>query len=114
LIVKPGDMTFDEMVAESKGPTLVIPRTWYTYPTRYGGRQFSSSNRATSYIVEKGELVSVAPNAFKMSGDMSLLLNGVEGISKETKVGTTWAATSAYIVPWIKTTGFKVEKPREN
>lgn len=113
LIMRPGDVTYDEMVAEAKGPTLVIPRTWYTYPTRFGGTQFSSSNRATSFIIEKGKAIPVAPNAFKLTGDIRKMLDNVTSVGKETKVATTWAASSSYMVPHLATSGLRVEKPQE-
>jgi PmbA protein len=114
LILKTGDVTFEEMVAEAKGPTLVIPRTWYTYPTRFGGTQFSSSNRATSFIIEKGKAIPVAPNAFKITGDISVFLKNVAAVGKDVKVATTWSASSAYIVPYVASKGFRVEKPQED
>jgi PmbA protein len=110
LVMEPGDVTYDELVEDSKKPTLVIPRTWYTYPTRFGGTGFSSSNRSTSYLIDGGKLVSVGPNAFKLSGDVSEFLKGVEAVGRDVKVATTWAASSAYIVPYVKSKGFRVER----
>lgn len=115
-VMKPGDMTVEELVEKSRemrGPTLLIPRTWYTYPLRVGGTGFSSSNRSTAFIFDKGELVPVAPNAFKLIGDVAEMLKGVFGVGKDAKVATTWAASAASIVPHIATTGLRVEKPRE-
>jgi PmbA protein len=113
LIMKTGDVTYEEMIEDAKGPTIVIPRTWYTYPTRFGGTQFSSSNRATSFIIEKGKAIPVAPNAFKLTGDISVFLKNITAVGKQTKVATTWAASSSYIVPYVASKGFKVEKPQE-
>ena len=108
--IEPGDMSLDEMVEVSKGPTLYLPRTWYTYPTRYGASTFSSSNRSTSYIIENGELVPIAPNAFKLIGDIKVMLKEIYGIGKERKIATTWAADQASIVPIIATKGLSVER----
>jgi PmbA protein len=113
LIMPAGDWTYDELIEESKGPTLVIPRTWYTYPTRYGGTGFSSSNRSTCFLIEKGKAVPVAPNAFKLSGDIRKFLDGVQAVGKDVKVATTWAASSAFIVPHVLSSGIRVEKPQE-
>jgi predicted Zn-dependent protease len=110
LVMEPGDMTYDELVEEARKPTLVIPRTWYTYPTRFGGSGFSSSNRATSYLIDKGKITSLSPNAFKLTADVSTFLKEVSAVGKDVKVATTWAASSAYIVPYVKSTGFRVEK----
>ncbi len=113
LCMKPGDRTYEELIEESKGPTLVIPRTWYTYPTRYGGTGFSSSNRSTCFLIEKGKSIAVAPNAFKISGDVSKFLNGVVAVGKDIKVATTWAASSAFMVPYVLSSGYRVEEPQE-
>jgi PmbA protein len=113
LVMRPGDMSYEELIEESKGPTLVIPRTWYTYPTRYGGTGFSSSNRSTCFLIEKGKEVAVAPNAFKLSGDISKFLKGVQAVGKDIKVATTWAAASAFMVPYVLSSGIRVEKPQE-
>jgi PmbA protein len=113
LVMRPGDMTYEELIEESKGPTLVIPRTWYTYPTRFGGTGFSSSNRSTCFLIEKGKEIAVAPNAFKISGDVSKFLNGILAVGKDIKVATTWAASSAFMVPYVLSSGYRVEKPQE-
>ncbi len=112
-VVRPGDRTFDELVEQCDGPAIYLPRTWYTYPMRLGGTTFSSSNRATSFLIEGGELIPVAPNAFKLVGDIGTVLGEVMGISKETKMATTWAAASASIAPFILTRGMRVERPGE-
>ncbi len=111
LVVPPGDMTLEEMVEVSEGPTIYIPRTWYTYPTRLGASGFSSSNRSTSFIVDKGELVPVAPNAFKLTGDVNEILNTIYGVGKEVKTATTWLVMRAPIVPKIASRGIRVSKP---
>jgi predicted Zn-dependent protease len=111
LVVEPGDMSLEELVEVSEGPTLFIPRTWYTYPTRFGAPGFSSSNRATSFLVEGSELVPVAPNAFKLSGDIGEMLKSIYGIGKEVKTATTWIAMRAPIVPMMACRGIRVSKP---
>jgi predicted Zn-dependent protease len=111
LVVPPGDMTLEEMVEASEGPTIYIPRTWYTYSTRYGSPGFSSSNRATSFVVENGELVPVAPNAFKLTGDITEIFRTIYGIGKEVKTATTWLVMHAPIVPMLASRGIRVSKP---
>ncbi len=111
LVVEAGDMSFEELVEASKGPTLYIPRTWYTYPTRYGASGFSSSNRSTAFLVERGKLVPVAPNAFKLSGDILGILGSIYGIGKERKTATTWVAMRAPVVPMLACRGVRVSKP---
>ena len=111
LVVPPGDMTVEEMVEASEGPTIVIPRTWYTYPTRLGAPGFSSSNRSTAFVVEKGELVPVVPNAFKLTGDMNDILTSIYGVGNEVKTATTWLVMRAPIVPKLACRGIRVSKP---
>jgi len=111
LVVGAGDMSFEELVEASKGPTLYIPRTWYTYPTRYGAPGFSSSNRSTAFLVERGELVPVPPNAFKLTGDVLGVLRSIYGIGKERKTATTWVASRAPVVPMLACRGIRVSKP---
>ena len=113
LLVEPGEMSFDELVGECRGDALYVPRTWYTYPTRYGASGFSSSNRSTAFLVRKGELVPVAPNAFKLRGDAARVLGEVKGIGKEVSTATTWSASFCSIVPHLLTGGIRVEKPAE-
>ncbi len=111
LVLEPGDMSFEELLEVSEGPTLYIPRTWYTYPTRYGAAGFSSSNRSTAFLVEGGELVPVAPNAFKLTGDIGEMLRSVQGIGREVKTATTWIARRAPVVPMLACRGIRVSKP---
>jgi predicted Zn-dependent protease len=113
LAVEPKDMSLEEMAAECRGPALYIPRTWYTYPTRYGASGFSSSNRSTAFLIKDGEMVPVAPNAFKLLGDVARALRDVKGIGKEVSTATTWSASFCSIVPHIMTGGMRVEKPAE-
>lgn len=111
LVVPPGDMSMEELVEASEGPTIVIPRTWYTYPTRYGAPGFSSSNRSTAFVVEGGELVPVVPNAFKLTGDMTRILPSIYGVGREVKTATTWLVMRAPIVPKLACRGIRVSKP---
>ena len=112
-MLRPGDLSFDELVEGCRGDALYIPRTWYTYPARYGASGFSSSNRSTAFLIRKGELVPVAPNAFKLRGDMARVLREVRGIGKEAQTATTWSASFCSIVPHVLTGGLRVEKPAE-
>jgi PmbA protein len=111
LVIPKGDMSMEEMVEASEGPTIVIPRTWYTYPTRYGAPGFSSSNRSTAFVVERGELVPVVPNAFKLTGDMNEILGSIYGVGNEVKTATTWLVMRAPIVPKLACRGIRVSKP---
>ena len=52
----------------------------------------------------------IAPNAFKLIGDVGTMLREIYGIGSERKVATTWAAEQASIVPIIATKGVRVEK----
>jgi PmbA protein len=113
LVLETGDMALDEMVKECRGDALYIPRTWYTYPTRYGAPGFSSSNRSTAFLVRKGGLVPVAPNAFKLRGDVSRVLREVRGVGREASTATTWSAGFGSIVPHLLAGGIRVEKPAE-
>jgi PmbA protein len=113
LVLQPGDMSFDELIGECRGDALYVPRTWYTYPTRYGASGFSSSNRSTAFLIRKGELVPVAPNAFKLRGDAARVLCEVRGIGREASTATTWSASFCSIVPHLLTGGIRVEKPAE-
>jgi predicted Zn-dependent protease len=113
IVMEPGDMTLDEMVKQCGGPALYVPRTWYTYPTRYGASGFSSSNRSTAFLIKNGEMVPVAPNAFKLLGDVATVLRDIKGIGKDVSTATTWAAGFCSIVPHVMTGGIRVEKPAE-
>jgi len=113
LVMTPGDMTLEEIVKECRGKALYVPRTWYTYPTRYGASGFSSSNRSTAFLIENGEMTPLAPNAFKLRGDVSRVLKEVKCIGKETVSATTWSASFCSIVPHVLTSGIRVEKPAE-
>jgi len=113
LVLEQGDLAFDELVEMCKGDALYIPRTWYTYPTRYGASGFSSSNRSTAFLISKGELIPVAPNAFKLRGDAARVLREVRGVGRELSTATTWSASFCSIVPHLLTGGIRVEKPAE-
>ena len=62
-------------------------------------------------MVEKGELVPVVPNAFKLTGDMTEILTSIYGIGKEVKTATTWLVMRAPIVPMMASRGIRVSKP---
>lgn len=113
LTQRPGDMSLEELVeqVEATGkPALYIPRTWYTYPARIGSPQFSSSNRATSFLVKGRELIPVRPNAFKLSGNILEMLKSVRGVARTRKQVTTWGANGSYLVPKIACEGVRVER----
>lgn len=112
LEIAPGNLSTEELIelSKSKGPTIMIGRTWYTYPSRPDSPGFSSSNRSTSFLIKGGQVIPIAPNAFKIKGDVSKILLSVYGLSKERKDATTWAAATSTIAPAIASSeGFIVE-----
>lgn len=113
LEIAPGDLSLDEIIeiSKSKGPTIMIDRTWYTYPERVGSTGFSSSNRSTSFLIKDGKVIPIAPNAFKIKGNVSEILLNVYAVGKERKDATTWAAATSTIAPPIAASkGFIVEE----
>lgn len=108
MVIEGGDMSFDEL-KEGSDAAIYIDRMWYTYPMNYAEGTFSSSNRSTAFLIKNGEIIDVIkPNSFKIRGSVKDLISNIEGMTKERKVATAWAAITCTLAPAIRTGNIRV------
>jgi len=108
LVVRPGDRTLDELIAET-GQGILVGRIWYTYPISPTIGEFSTTNRGDTFMVDGGELAyPILPNSFRINDNIQTLLKSIGGIGKEQVQSVVWAGTSACIAPHIRFRGVNI------
>ncbi|MFQ5762272.1 MAG: TldD/PmbA family protein [Candidatus Bathyarchaeia archaeon] len=102
LIVKPGGATLQELV-ENTPKGLLVGRIWYTYPINPTVGEFSTTNRGSTFLIEKGEVAHpIQPNSFRINDNIERLLKNILGVSKEATQSIVWGGASSCIAPHIK------------
>ena len=79
-IISPGDMTVDEMVADT-AHGLYLNNTWYTRYQNYDTGEFSSIPRDAILAIEHGEIIGAVKN-IRISDNMLNFWKSVDALSK--------------------------------
>ncbi len=101
MVFSTGDYTLDEIIAESKKPTIYVTSNWYTRYTNMLEGEFSTIPRDGMFLIENGEIkkpvrkLRISENLLKMS-------KRVEAIGKDRKQIQWWEVYTPTFIPTIK------------
>lgn len=101
MIYEAGDYCLDEIIAESKKPTIYVTSNWYTRYTNVLEGEFSTIPRDGMFLIEDGEIkrpirkLRLADNLLDMS-------NRIEAIGKDVKQINWWEVATPTFIPTIK------------
>ena len=104
-------VSFLDLVREVRDG-LYIGRIWYTYPINgLRAGDFTCTVIGDSYVIRDGRLAEpLKANALRINDNIARVLEGVVGVTRETKGTLVWAADEVTYAPEIACTGVHVEE----
>ncbi|MHA1462360.1 MAG: TldD/PmbA family protein [Candidatus Heimdallarchaeota archaeon] len=107
MIYPQGNQSFDEIVADSKKPTIYVTSNWYTRYTNMLEGEFSSIPRDGMFLIEDGEIkkpvrkLRIADNLLRMSKNIS-------AIGSDRKQIRWWEVYTPTFIPTINVADCKI------
>lgn len=101
IVYEPGDFSLDEMIAESKKPTIYITSNWYTRFTNNIEGKFSTIPRDGMFLIENGEIKKSLRN-LRLTETLLGMCNRIQAIGKDIKQINWWEVLTPTFIPTIK------------
>ncbi len=94
------------------GDGLYVGRIWYTYPINgLQAGDFTCTVVGDSYLIRDGRIaVPLKANAVRISDNITNVLEGVLGVTREVKGTTVWGGDEVVYAPSIAVTALQVEE----
>lgn len=96
-----GDYSLDEIIAESKKPTIYITSNWYTRFTNFMEGQFSTIPRDGMFLIENGQIKKPV-RKLRLTETLTGMLKRIEAIGKDQKQINWWEVAVPTFSPTIK------------
>ncbi len=109
LVVEPGDMELEEMIAETKRGFLVN-NNWYTRFQNYYEGVFSTVTRDALLYIENGEIVGRVER-LRIASTLPSILEGVRGAGRKAYNIKWWEVTIPVKTPYILVDGVEFTLP---
>ncbi|MHA1271992.1 MAG: TldD/PmbA family protein [Promethearchaeota archaeon] len=100
-IYEPGDYSVDEIIAESKKPTLLITSNWYTRFTSYLEGKFSTIPRDGMFLIENGEIKKPV-RKLRLTETLLGMFERIEAIGNDQKQIMWWEVPTSTFIPTFK------------
>ncbi|WP_457557818.1 TldD/PmbA family protein [Candidatus Harpocratesius sp.] len=97
----PGDFSKNEIIEESKKPTIYITSNWYTRFTNQMEGTFSTIPRDGLFYVENGEIQYPIRNV-RLSDNLLRMLKNITQIGKDIQQIQWWEVNTPTFIPTIK------------
>jgi PmbA protein len=106
-------MPFETLV-RTVNDGLYIGRIWYSYPINgLRAGDFTSTVVGDSYIIRDGRLAApIRANVIRIDDNIRTVLEGVIGVSDDTRATIVWAADEVVYTPDIAVAGVRVNEIR--
>jgi PmbA protein len=106
LIESRATMPFDALLRRVKHG-LYIGRIWYSYPINgLRAGDFTSTVVGDSYIIRDGRLAApIRANVIRIDDNIRTILDGIIGVSDDTRATIVWAADEVVYTPEIAVAG---------
>lgn len=102
-VYQPGDYSLDEIIADSKKPTVYITSNWYTRFTNYVEGSFSTIPRDGMFLIEDGEIKKPIRKV-RLTETLLGMLKRISAIGKDVKQINWWEVSPPTFIPTIKVT----------
>ena len=91
---------------------LYIGRIWYTYPINgLQAGDFTCTVVGDSYLIKDGRIAApLKANVVRISDSITSVLEGIMGVTRETKGTTVWGGDEVVYAPSIAVAGLQVEE----
>ena len=100
LVIEPGDVKLEEMIAETKRG-LLVTNNWYTRFQNFVEGVFSTVTRDALLYIENGE-VKGGTARLRIADTYTNLLSNIVEVSRETEQVEWWEIETPTIAPYIK------------
>ena len=100
-VYQPGDSSLEEMIAESKRPTIYLTSNWYTRFTSMREGSFSTIPRDGSFLIENGEIVQ-SIRKIRLSDNLLRMCENIQLMGKETPQIYWWEVETPTFIPYMK------------
>jgi PmbA protein len=94
------------------GDGLYVGRIWYTYPINgLQAGDFTCTVVGDSYLIRDGRIaVPLKANVVRISDNITSVLEGILGVTRETKATTVWGGDEVVHAPSIAVAGLQVDE----
>ena len=101
MIYEPGDYSWNEIVAESKKPTIYITSNWYTRYTNMLEGEFSTIPRDGMFLIEDGEIRKPI-RKLRLADNLLGICKRIEAIGNDIAEINWWEVDTPTFIPTIK------------
>lgn len=101
MIYKAGDHSRDEIVAESKKPTVYVTSNWYTRYTNMLEGEFSTIPRDGMFLIENGEIKKPI-RKLRLTDNLLGMCKRIEAIGTDVRQINWWEVDTPTFAPTIK------------
>jgi PmbA protein len=89
IVIEPGSYSFDELIKESKEPTIYVTSNWYTRTTNAAEGIFSTIPRDGMFLIENGEIKKPI-RELRISDSFPNLVKNIIGVQNKTRQIKWW------------------------
>ncbi len=101
IVFKEGDYHFEEMIHESRKPTIYVTSNWYTRFTNMLEGSFSTIPRDGMFLIQRGKILKPVEK-LRISDNIHGMLNRIEAIGKKIIQIKWWEVPTPTFLPAIK------------
>jgi PmbA protein len=101
MVYSTGNQSFDDIVADSKKPTIYVTSNWYTRFTNMLEGEFSSIPRDGMFLIENGEIKKPV-RKLRISDNLLRMSKNITAVGNDTKQINWWEVYTPTYIPTIK------------
>lgn len=101
MVYEGGDHSLDEIIAESKKPTIYVTSNWYTRFTNMLEGEFSTIPRDGMFLIEDGEIKKPI-RKLRLADNLLDMIMRIEAIGEDVKQINWWEVATPTFIPTIK------------
>jgi len=101
MVFSKGDQSFDEIVADSKKPTIYVTSNWYTRYTNMLEGEFSTIPRDGMFIIEDGEIKRPV-RKLRLTDNLLRMSKNIVAVGKDQKQIRWWEVYTPTFISTIK------------
>lgn len=101
MVYNNGDQSFDEIIADSKKPTIYVTSNWYTRYTNMLEGEFSTIPRDGMFLVEDGEIKKPV-RKLRLTDNLLRMSKNIVAVGNDRKQINWWEVGTPTFIPTIK------------
>ncbi|MHA1126424.1 MAG: TldD/PmbA family protein [Candidatus Heimdallarchaeota archaeon] len=101
MVYSNGDQTLDEIIADSKKPTIYVTSNWYTRYTNMLEGEFSTIPRDGMFLIEDGEIKKPV-RKLRLTDNLLRMSKNIAAVGNDRKQITWWEVGTPTFIPTIK------------